>query len=788
MKILNLSKQAAVLAAWSLTHCGGDGGGGPKNQLIIKKGAQTPTPTPTATAAPTPTPIPAPVVSSIVRGSSANPAAANTDVDFVVNFSEAVTGVSQENFSVTYTGNTFGTATVASVTCVTGTSSCTVVVTPQNPGNVRLDLSNVAGIKNDAGVALASAYSTGPSYTVGGWFPEAYVKPPNPEANDSFGEKMSLAGDLLAAGSPQEDSSQQTITPTVGAVNNAASDSGAVYLYRRTGSQWALEAYVKAGNAGSNDQFDPSSLIYGTTVALSGETLAVGAPFEDSNLKVITPGSAAGNESASNSGAVYVFRRTNSVWSQEAFIKAQYAVAGQEFGSAVALSGNLLAVSAPKDKYTQTTILNAGDGVSQNPASDTQYHQGAVYLYRRNGNTWSEEAYLKPPVIQSKTDLTTGTTVESLSFGDSLAVQGDLLAVGVPMDNSNQSTITTTTSAWNSANYLNDSGAVFILRRNTIEASGDSTKGKWAQEAYVKAANVGQGDGFGNSVSISGNTLAVGALYEDSDLNTITNASTITGSNEIGSNLGAVYIYERGASAWSQQAFIKAANAFDNSEFGYSMALVGDTLAVGARRENSNQTTIINGTTASFNASALAAGAVYVYRRTGTNWAQEAYVKAPNAKAIQYFGTSVALAGDTLAVGAPGEASNQNTITNGVAASSNTGVTNAGAVYVFRNIGRLFDPLVRVSARSATSITLSWNANLGNTRRVKVAPVATALNNPPACTDPDSVALATDVVTYTYTGLTANTKYGFRVCAFDGTNTSPGTIIRENTLATGTEQ
>ena len=111
-------------------------------------------------------------------------------------------------------------------------------------------------------------------------------------------------------------------------------------------------------------------------------------------------------------------------------------------------------------------------------------------------------------------------------------------------------------------------------------------------------------------------------------------------------------------------------------------------MAVGAPGEDSNQTTITNGTTASSNNSNRGSGAVYVYRRTGTSWVQEAYIKADNNDAEDKFGhgwgdDSVDLDNGTLAVGSQFEDSNQNTITNGTSASSNNGNSDSGSVYVY---------------------------------------------------------------------------------------------------------
>ena len=141
------------------------------------------------------------------------------------------------------------------------------------------------------------------------------------------------------------------------------------------------------------------------------------------------------------------------------------------------------------------------------------------------------------------------------------------------------------------------------------------------------------------------------------------------------------------ATSWAQEAYVKAANNDALDFFGYNVALSGDTLAVGAWGEDSSQTTITNGTTASSDDSSSASGAVYVYKRTGTSWAQQAYVKAANNDQSDYFGWSVSLDGDTLAVGAYGEDSNQTTITNGTTASSNKDNPSSGAVYVYKRTG-----------------------------------------------------------------------------------------------------
>src|SRR5262249_30416606 len=161
---------------------------------------------------------------------------------------------------------------------------------------------------------------------------------------------------------------------------------------------------------------------------------------------------------------------------------------------------------------------------------------------------------------------------------------------------------------------------------------------------YLKASNTGASDNFGVAVAVSGDTVVVGAAYE---------GSSATGGNgnqadNTASSSGAAYVFVRSGGVWSQQAYIKASNTGANYIFGYAVAVSGDTLVVGAYQEASNATGV-NGNGA--DNSAASAGAAYVFLRSGTTWSQQAYLKASNTNANDFFGGSVALSGDTLVVG-----------------------------------------------------------------------------------------------------------------------------------------
>ncbi|MDX1958057.1 MAG: FG-GAP repeat protein [Leptospiraceae bacterium] len=137
---------------------------------------------------------------------------------------------------------------------------------------------------------------------------------------------------------------------------------------------------------------------------------------------------------------------------------------------------------------------------------------------------------------------------------------------------------------------------------------------QWVQEAYIKAVNNDSGDNFGSSVSISGDTIVVSAIYEASNQTIITNGTTPSSDNS-NFNSGAVYVYKRTGTTWAQEAYIKPVNNGSSDFFGYSISISGDTIVVGAYSEDSNQTTITNGTTASADDSNGDSGAVYVYVR-----------------------------------------------------------------------------------------------------------------------------------------------------------------------------
>jgi hypothetical protein len=406
------------------------------------------------------------------------------------------------------------------------------------------------------------------------------------------------------------------------------------FMFDRGASVIEQIAYGKASNTGAGNFF-------GYSVSLSGDTLAVGAYFEESAATGVNGNQA--DNSAFLSGAVYVFVRSGTTWTQQAYLKASNTGAGDIFGSSVSLSGDTLAVGAYQESSADT-------GVNGNQADNSAGNSGAVYVFVRSGTTWTQQAYLKA-----------SNTGAGDYFGITISLSGDTLAVGAYRESS----AATGVNGNQADNSASASGAVYVFIR-----SGTT----WAQQAYLKASNTGAVDYFGSSVSLSGDTLAVGAYRESS-------AATGVNSNQADNSAslsGAVYVFVRSGTTWTQQAYLKASNTGAFDEFGYSVSLSGDTLAVGAYFEESADTGV-NGNQA--DNSAGASGAVYVFVRSGTVWTQQAYLKASNTGAFDAFGSSVSLSGDTLAVGASLESSAATGV-NGNQADN--GASHSGAVYVFR--------------------------------------------------------------------------------------------------------
>ncbi len=393
-------------------------------------------------------------------------------------------------------------------------------------------------------------------------------------------------------------------------------------------------AYLKASNTGAGDNF-------GWAVAVSGDTVVVGAYSEDSNATGVNGNQS--DNSALTAGAAYVFVYSAGSWSQQAYLKASNTDATDNFGRAVAVSGDTIVIGASYEDSNAT-------GVNGIQTDNSALSAGAAYVFTRSGTTWSQQAYLKA-----------SNTEAGDSFGRSVAVSGDTVVIGAVNEDSG-------VVGSQSDNSASSAGAVYIFTR-----SGST----WSQQAYLKASNPETNDYLGASVAVTDDTVVIGATGEDS------NATGVNGnqSDNSATDAGAAYVFLRSGSTWSQQAYLKASNAEIWDLFGISAAVSGNTIVVGAYQEGSNATGV-NGNQS--DNTATNAGAAYAFIRSGTVWSQQAYLKASNTGASDYFGTSVALSGDTLVVGANGEDSNATGV-NGTQSDNST--TYAGAAYLFTRSG-----------------------------------------------------------------------------------------------------
>ncbi|MFN0208078.1 MAG: FG-GAP repeat protein [Planctomycetota bacterium] len=461
---------------------------------------------------------------------------------------------------------------------------------------------------------------------------QAYLKPSNTDASDEFGLAVAVSGNTVVVGATAEDSAATGVNGNQ--TNNTANSAGAAYVFVRTGSTWSQQAYLKASNTDADD-------LFGWSVAISGDTAVIGAPRENSAATGINGDQT--NNTAPDAGAAFVFVRSGTTWSQQAYLKASNTEALDEFGTSVAVSGDTVVIGAWGED-------SAATGVNGTEASNAAVESGAAYIFVRSSTTWSQQAYLKASNTESD-DLfgfavsVSGNTIVVTSWGE------DSAATGV---NGNQSD--------NSASF---SGAAYVFVRNGIA---------WSQQAYLKASNTDALDLFGYySVSVSGDTIVVGASGESS-------GSTGVNGNQSDNSAafsGAAYVFVRTGTDWSQQAYLKASNTAADDGFGTVVSVSGNTIIVGAEAEDSNATGVDGNQSSN---AASNSGAAYVFVRNGNSWSQHAYLKASNTDSGDAFGFSVAVSGDVVIVGAVREDSRATGV-NGD--GTNNSAVEAGAAYMF---------------------------------------------------------------------------------------------------------
>jgi hypothetical protein len=445
----------------------------------------------------------------------------------------------------------------------------------------------------------------------------------------------------------------------------------------------AQQAYIKASNTGLSD-------LFGQSVAASGATMVIGAPQEDSDTIGINGDQT--NTGAARSGAAYVFVRDGTNWVQQAYLKASNTGADDRFGYAVAISGNTIVVGA---LYEDSNALGVNGDESNNSIMDF----GAAYVFVRTGTNWAQQAYLKP----SKLFNYNGST----HFGGSVAVSGDVIVIGAPGADA-------------------ASGAAFIFARNGTT---------WTPQQYILHPGSPLYGEFGLTVSASGETVAVAGnnnnpyayvfvrsgtnWIRQGTLNTFKGNSSVSVSGNtlavgnVRSNSARIYIHN--GTNWEEQAELEPSNAGGN--FGSAVSVSGDLVLVGAPAESSSATGVNSDQS---NTLASASGAAYVFIRTGTNWAQQAYLKASNTGSGDHFGTSVAASGDTAVIGAESEDSNAIGV-NGDQHNENAAAS--GAAYVFA--GAAAGPALSIAEDGGGGYFIRFNALADFSYQLERAPSVT---------------------------------------------------------------
>jgi hypothetical protein len=402
--------------------------------------------------------------------------------------------------------------------------------------------------------------------------------PPTQQAKLLANDKLNSAyfGDRVAL---SKDGNTALITATRdGADGNAY---GAGYIFVRSGAVWSQQAKLQASDKATFDLLGA-----GAAISHDGNTVILGAPFED-------------DSGINGNGAVYVFVRSGTTWSQQVKLLANDRQSGDSLGVPVALSSD-----------GNTAFVGAG---GEDSSGTTQ--NGAVYIFTRSGTTWSQQAKL---LATDKAD--------NDEFGASIASSGDGSTIIIGARGESDSGTTT-------------NGAVYIYTK---------TGTSWSQQAKLLATDKADNDAFGISVSISlnGDTALVGAYLEDDGATT---------------NNGAAYIFTRSGTNWTQQNKLIATDKSTNATFGIGVALSHDgTFAlIGASGEDDGVLTN--------------SGAAYIFVRSGTTWNQQAKMFAADKASAENFGFSVALSGSaTVAlVGAVYE--------------DDSGTTDNGAAYTFIN-------------------------------------------------------------------------------------------------------
>lgn len=423
-------------------------------------------------------------------------------------------------------------------------------------------------------------------------------------ANDNFGWSVSISGSDIISGAWAEDEDDAGL--------NTLSAAGAAYTFNLDQGG--------AANWGQVNKLVAKSLLgniyYGGSVSIDGDYAVIGASGEDKD--------AAGLNSKLNAGAVYVLKKQAGVWTELKKLVASDRAADDYFGRRVAISGNYIIVGA----HTEDEDAAGGNTLSA---------AGAAYVFSKDQGGTDNWGQVKKLVASDRATLD--------NFGMSVSISGNLIVVGASNEDEDAAGGATLSAA----------GSAYVFSKD--EGGTDN----WGQVKKLVAADRGASDNFGSSISISGNNIVVGAYNEDEDA---AGGATLL-------SAGSAYVFNKdqgGTDNWGQVKKLVATDRAASDYFGFSIAISGNNIVVGAVLEDED---------AAGGAGLTSAGSAYLFNKDqgGTdNWGQVKKLVTSDRAAGDYFGWSIAISGNNIVVGAYNESED---------AAGGATLTNAGSAYVF---------------------------------------------------------------------------------------------------------
>ena len=359
------------------------------------------------------------------------------------------------------------------------------------------------------------------------------IVPSDGSGDDWFGSAVAVWNDQALVAAPLDDYLTHT-------------DAGTVYSFHFDGTSWVQGERLRSSDTASGDEF-------GTALAIDGNVAIIGSPYDD--------------DLGQESGAAYIFRFDGTVWAEEMKLTAGDGNAGDIFGSAVSIDGDVAVVGS-----------RLHDAIG--------FDSGSAYVYRYNGSSWLQEAKLTPS--------------DNASFdyaAASVAVDGDVIALG----------------AFGDDDLGSYSGSVYVYRYNGSQ---------WIEDAKLTASDGNNDDWLGAAVALQPGLLVAGASRDEL----------------AGTGAGAAYVYRHDGTSWNEEQILRVTGASPHDACGASLGLGPDVVVLGVRGSDQDATD---------------SGAAHVFRYDGRRWIEEDILTASDAEGGDNLGSAVAVHGSSILAGSP---------------------------------------------------------------------------------------------------------------------------------------